>query len=216
MRENTILALDCSLRLTGVAVGRGGTILACESLDLGRRQAAELPLVAERALSAAGLGFADVGLVAVAGGPGYFTGIRVGVAYAVALAYGLGVRVVPVSSLEMLAASHPNPSGQEVLAVVYAGRGFVYAASFGAGTEGLPQGEYGGGALRAWVGEHPGAVAVSDDPDRAASAAGLDFPILEVRPDVARAAELAWLRRASAVPPAEVRASYCRAPQGTV
>ena len=175
MREDVVLALDCGLRLTGAAVARGGAVLAQESADLGRRQAAELPLMAERVLNESGLAFSDVGLMAVTCGPGYFTGIRVGVAYAAALAYGLAVRVVPVPSLAMLAASRPDPSDGEVLAVVYAGRGFVYAASFGSGSDALPVGEYGGEVLRSWMARH-GAVAVSDDPVRAAEAAGLDGP----------------------------------------
>ncbi len=224
MKDDVMLVLDCSLRLTGVAVARCGEVLSRESADLGRRQAAELPLMAERVLAAAGMAFADIGLTAVTSGPGYFTGIRVGAAYAAALAYGLGGRIVPVSSLEMLASSHPafsagtfseEPEG-EVLAVVYAGRGFVYAASFGSGADALPVGEYGGEPLEAWMRGHSGAVAVSDDPGRAAEAAGLTFPIVPIRPDVARAAELAWPRRACAVSPLEFRAVYCRAPQGTV
>ncbi len=224
MKDDVMLVLDCSLRLTGAAVVRCGEVLSRESADLGRRQAAELPLMAERVLAAAGMVFADIGLTAVTSGPGYFTGIRVGAAYAAALAYGLGVRIVPVSSLEMLASSHPafsagtfseEPEG-EVLAVVYAGRGFVYAASFGSGADALPVGEYGGEPLEAWMKGHSGAVAVSDDPGRAAEAAGLTFPIVPIRPDVARAAELAWARQACAVSPLEFRAVYCRAPQGTV
>ena len=224
MKDDVMLVLDCSLRLTGAAVARCGTVLAQESADLGRRQAAALPQMAERVLAAAGMAFADVGLTAVTSGPGYFTGIRVGAAYAAALAYGLGVRIVPVSSLEMLASSHPafsagtfsEESEGEVLAVVYAGRGFVYAASFGSGSDALLVGEYGGEPLEAWMKGHSGAVAVSDDPVRAAEAAGLTFPIVPIRPDVARAAELAWARRAHAVSPLEFRAVYCRAPQGTV
>lgn len=224
MKDDVMLVLDCSLRLTGAAVVRCGEVLSRESADLGRRQAAELPLMAERVLAAAGMVFADIGLTAVTSGPGYFTGIRVGAAYAAALAYGLGVRIVPVSSLEMLASSHPafsagtfseEPEG-EVLAVVYAGRGFVYAASFGSGADALPVGEYGGEPLEAWMKGHSGAVAVSDDPGRAAEAAGLTFPIVPIRPDVARAAELAWARQVCAVSPLEFRAVYCRAPQGTV
>lgn len=216
MREDIVLALDCSLRLTGAAVARSGEILAQESADLGRRQAAELPLMAERVLAAAGLAFADVGLVATANGPGYFTGIRVGAAYAAALAYGLGVRIVPVPSLAMLAASYPNLPKGEVLAVVYAGRGFVYAASFGTGPDALPVGEYQGEPLRAWMERHQGAVAISDDPARAAEAAGLDFPVSPVRPDVAKAAGLAWAGRENAVSPLGFRVVYCRAPQGTI
>ena len=88
MKDDVMLVLDCSLRLTGAAVARCGEVLSQESEDLGRRQAAELPLMAERVLAAAGMTFADIDLMAVTSGPGYFTGIRVGVAYAAALAYG--------------------------------------------------------------------------------------------------------------------------------
>ena len=87
MKDDVMLVLDCSLRLTGAAVARCGEVLSRESEDLGRRQAAELPLMAERVLAAAGMTFADIDLMAVTSGPGYFTGIRVGVAYAAALAY---------------------------------------------------------------------------------------------------------------------------------
>ena len=192
----------------------GGRVVASESLDLGRRQAAELPLVAERLLKSAGWAWGDIGLAAAASGPGYFTGIRVGAAWASALAYGLGVKIVGVSSLEMLAASCPDWGAGGALPVVYAGRGFVYAASFGCG-DALEQGEYSGEALSAWLAAHEGVAVVSDDPERALSALGLDLPIRAVRPDATRLAALAWERRATAVHPFEFRVAYCRAPMGT-
>ena len=61
-----------------------------------------------------------------------------------------------------------------------------------------------------------GVLPHGQDPGRAAETAGLTFPIIPIRPDVAKAAELAWDRRALAVSPLELRAVYCRAPQGTV
>jgi tRNA threonylcarbamoyl adenosine modification protein YeaZ len=167
-----------------VAVFLGAEILASESLDIGRRQAAELPLVVERVLAAANRRVEDIGLVAVTNGPGYFTGVRVGAAYAAALAYGLGVGVVPVSTLEMLAFPHIEADETTtVLALVYAGRGRVYAASFGPGAgspdtglpdAGLPAGEYGLAALEAWLSRRAGrkTTLVSDDPQKAAEALG--------------------------------------------
>ena len=127
--KDLILALDCSLRWTNVAVFADGGVLLSKCLDIGRRQAAELPLVVEGALKETGRAFSDIGLVAVTNGPGYFTGIRVGAAYAAALAYGLGVKIAPVSTLHMLAYPRVLQS-QPVLALVYAGRESVYAASF--------------------------------------------------------------------------------------
>ena len=212
MKDDVMLVLDCSLRLTGAAVVRCGEVLSRESADLGRRQAAELPMMAERVLAAAGMVFADIGLTAVTSGPGYFTGIRVGAAYAAALAFGLGVGLVPIPSLEMLALSCPDDTA--VLALVYAGRGFVYAASHGV-SEGCPAGEYGGEFIAEWMARHPGVQAISDDPQRAARAADLTFPIRAVRPDARVLTQAAWARRDRAIDPKDLKVAYCRAPQGT-
>jgi len=60
--------------------------------------------------------------VAVATGPGSFTGLRVGVSFALGLAKGLGVPIVPLPTLELQAARSDEP----VTAVVEAGRGRFY------------------------------------------------------------------------------------------
>jgi tRNA threonylcarbamoyl adenosine modification protein YeaZ len=60
--------------------------------------------------------------VAVAVGPGSFTGLRVGVSFGLGLAMGLGVPIVPLRSLELQAARSVDP----VVAVTEAGRGRVY------------------------------------------------------------------------------------------
>jgi tRNA threonylcarbamoyl adenosine modification protein YeaZ len=63
--------------------------------------------------------------VAVATGPGSFTGIRVGVSFGLGLAMGLRIPIVPLRTLELQAAR----SDQPVLAVAEAGRGRVYFRS---------------------------------------------------------------------------------------
>lgn len=212
----SLLAVDCSLRVTGVAVSVGGDIVYCESADLGRRQAAELPLMAERALRNSCLTFNDIGMIVSVCGPGYFTGIRVGCAYAAALAYGLNIPILPVLSTELLAGSYAGGEQKArtpLLCAVYAGHGSVYAASYGC-TDDLPVGEYDGDALMTWLhehdNEHNGVTVISDDADRAAKAVNLDIPITTVRPDVRAAAALAARRGSEAVLPAEFRAVYCK------
>jgi tRNA threonylcarbamoyladenosine biosynthesis protein TsaB len=242
MMKNLILALDCSLRRTNAAVfacsgeegEEKGEIIASESLDIGRRQAAELPLVVERVLAAASrgsgeAGLAAVGLVAVTNGPGYFTGLRVGGSYAMALAYGLGVEIVPVSTLRMLAYPHIE-AGEAVAALVYAGRGRVYAASFGCFRElnsgelcsgDLPAGEYSLPALESWLSRRAGqrTALVSDDPQKVAQTlqAGRDrilgLPILPSPPNASAVARLARRDRGAAVVPMSLRISYLREPQ---
>ena len=60
--------------------------------------------------------------VAVATGPGSFTGLRVGVAFGLGLAMGLEVPIIPLPSLELLAARSKEPA----IAVIEAGRGRFY------------------------------------------------------------------------------------------
>src|SRR5881275_394723 len=60
--------------------------------------------------------------VAVATGPGSFTGLRVGVSFGLGLAKGLGVPIVPLPTLELQAARSDEP----VIALADAGRGRFY------------------------------------------------------------------------------------------
>jgi tRNA threonylcarbamoyl adenosine modification protein YeaZ len=60
--------------------------------------------------------------VAVAVGPGSFTGLRVGVSFGLGLAMGLRIPIIPLRSLELQAARSHDP----VIAVTEAGRGRVY------------------------------------------------------------------------------------------
>jgi len=60
--------------------------------------------------------------VAVANGPGSFTGLRVGVSFGLGLAIGLRIPIIPLPSLELRAARSDAP----VTAVLDAGRGRVY------------------------------------------------------------------------------------------
>src|SRR5947209_6808637 len=73
--------------------------------------------------------------VAVASGPGSFTGLRVGVSFALGLAKGLGVPIVPLPTLELQAERSDEP----VTAVADAGRGrFYFLAPGGEVTLGGP------------------------------------------------------------------------------
>jgi tRNA threonylcarbamoyl adenosine modification protein YeaZ len=64
----------------------------------------------------------DVTKVAVVTGPGSFTGLRVGVSFALGLAMGLGIPIVPLPTLDLQAARSDEP----VTAIADAGRGRFY------------------------------------------------------------------------------------------
>ena len=168
---SVILAIDCCLKLTGAALSVDGEIIAREQEDLGRRQSAELPLMAERVMH--GYSWDALDYVALTNGPGYFTGLRVGAAYACGVAYASHAKIIPLSSLEILA--HSSRLSGQVLAVVYAGHGYVYAQC----KDKLEAGEYPVNAVRQWQKNNPDAKAVSDDPSRA------DIEALSVKPSIA-------------------------------
>jgi tRNA threonylcarbamoyladenosine biosynthesis protein TsaB len=88
-----------------------------------------MPAVAE-VMERAGLGYADLDAVAVGVGPGGFTGLRIGVATARALAAAHGLELRPVSSLAALAAGiEEDPA----LPLIDAKRGEVFAALYEGG-----------------------------------------------------------------------------------
>jgi tRNA threonylcarbamoyladenosine biosynthesis protein TsaB len=83
---------------------------------------------AEAALERAGLGWEEVERIAVGVGPGSFTGLRIGIATARALAQARGLPLVGVSSLEALARGAGEAA--VVLAVLDARRGEAFAAAW--------------------------------------------------------------------------------------
>jgi tRNA threonylcarbamoyladenosine biosynthesis protein TsaB len=94
--------------------------------------AAQLLALAAELLDEAGMTFADVDRVAVGLGPGTFTGLRIGVATARALAQSAGAELVGVSTLRALAveAQPLVEAGSGVLAVIDARRGEAFAAGW--------------------------------------------------------------------------------------
>ena len=100
--------------------------------------ATRLLAMADGLLAGAGVGWAEVGRIAVGVGPGTFTGLRVGVATARGLAQSLGCGLLGVSSLGALAGpalAEGRPGG--VLAVIDARRGEVFLAAHGPAGEQL-------------------------------------------------------------------------------
>lgn len=139
MSDPIILAIDTATEACSVAVnGSSGMVAECQ-VEANAHSQILLPMVS-RVLQHAGLTLADLDAIACGIGPGGFTGVRIGVSTAQALAMALGLRVYPVSSLQALAATTPHPS---VLTALDARKGEVYAAVYVQDATGLPvlQGE---------------------------------------------------------------------------
>jgi tRNA threonylcarbamoyladenosine biosynthesis protein TsaB len=127
-----ILGLDTATPATVVAVlpAAGEPVELRHEPGPGERpgHAAQLLPLARRALEAVGATFADVRRIGVGVGPGTFTGLRIGVATARALAQATGAEVAGISTLEALAVEAGDD--RAVLAVLDARRGEAYAAAF--------------------------------------------------------------------------------------
>lgn len=124
-----ILAVDTALKQGWAALGRDGELLASRALDPERTHSATLQPAVQEMLDELGLGPADLEGLAVDLGPGYFTGLRIGIAFVLGLALARGLKVAPLSSLSLLAGG-VEPGPDPVWAVIDARRGLVYAAPF--------------------------------------------------------------------------------------
>lgn len=131
------MGLDTALQRCSVAVLRGDTVVARMAEDLAKGHAERLAPMAAAVLEEAGARVADLGRIGVIVGPGGFTGVRVGLAFARGLAIGTGVPVVGVTSLAAIAANVEQIADDGLIgAVIDARRGQVYAGLYGAdGTE---------------------------------------------------------------------------------
>lgn len=98
-----VLAIDTSLDACSVAIARGHDPLASASEPMQRGQAERLAPMVRDLVAAAGVGFSDIDRLAVTTGPGSFTGVRVGLSFARAMALALSKPCIGVSTLEALA-----------------------------------------------------------------------------------------------------------------
>ena len=124
-----ILSIDsCSAVATG-AVLRGEVLAAEWVINDKKTHSVKLLPMLEQMLQAVDMEFADIDLFAVTTGPGSFTGQRIGVATAKALAHATGKPIAGVSALKAMAYNMPGFRGL-VCPIMDARRGQVYTALF--------------------------------------------------------------------------------------
>ena len=127
-----ILALESSAVAASAAVCEDGELLGQFFQHTGLTHSRTLLPMAEDLLKNCGLTLRDVDLIAVAAGPGSFTGLRIGVAAAKGLAWGLDKPCCGVSTLEAMAWNVAHVDGV-ICCAMDARRGQVYNAIFEAG-----------------------------------------------------------------------------------
>ena len=220
-----ILAIDTSLAACSAAVVDGKSLVGHRFEVIGRGHGEVLIPMIDDLRAGSALDFGDLDLIAVSVGPGSFTGVRVGIATARALALAADIPTRGFVSLEIIAAGAVHsglvPAGHGVTAVIDARRGEVYHQSFGrdliaatapalsplplaaANTPGIPGVLVGTGA----DGFHPYLADL-----------GKSWVLLDAaaQPDARVLARLAWEQRSAAaeggIENGPVRPLYLRAP----
>ena len=124
-----ILAFETSAKAASVALLENGKLLGESYQNTGLTHSQTLMVMAEDVLKTCGFTAQDVDAVAVAAGPGSFTGVRIGVAVAKGLAWGGEKPCYGVSTLEAMARTL-NPWQGLVVCVMDARRNQVYNAVF--------------------------------------------------------------------------------------
>ena len=197
----TLLGIDTSTALCAVAVVSDGRVLASKTAGVPQAHAEKLLSIIDACLLAAGTPDRRPDAVAVASGPGSFTGLRIGFSTAKGICFARGAALVAVPTFDAWAFNAVKddrvPAGSSILTVMSAGREDAYAALFRrAGTGFVTEREPAVYALRdlpALAGRPGDAAIIADDraraadwfpgisPDRIAAAAGLsDNPAIDV------------------------------------
>ena len=124
-----ILGIETATTQVGCAIGGVEGVLASFNANRGRRHAETLAPAIEFVCKQARVELQEISAVAVDIGPGLFTGLRVGIATAKAMAQALRVPMIGLSSLDLLAFP-VRYSNRLIVPVIDARRGEVFTAFY--------------------------------------------------------------------------------------
>lgn len=124
-----ILAIDTATRWAGLALHDGTAVLAEHGWHCQNNHTVEMTPAITDMLARLSLTTADLSGIAVAIGPGSYTGLRVGLALAKGLALVHGIPLLGVSTLDVVAAGF-GPADSQLVAVIAAGRRRITAAGY--------------------------------------------------------------------------------------
>ena len=133
-----LLALETSARAVSAAISEDGRILASGYQDTGLTHSRTLMPIVEHLFRNTALDLRDMDAVAVAVGPGSFTGIRIGVSAAKGLAFSVDKPAIGVSTLAAMA-RNVSFFGGLIVCAMDARRNQVYNALFESGEDGVPR-----------------------------------------------------------------------------
>jgi len=155
-----ILCLDTSGSYLNIALCREGQVIAGISkvADSGHSEMLSDELC--RLIDGQDIKFKDIGLLAVTTGPGSFTGLRVGIAFAKGLATGLKLKAIPLNTLDAMAFSL-NTEDQHMSPMIDAKKKEIYTALYDKkGGRPILSGEYHSVSPQKWLEGLPFGTAV--------------------------------------------------------
>jgi tRNA threonylcarbamoyladenosine biosynthesis protein TsaB len=133
-----LLALDTSSLACSVALQDGTAIVARYEEQPREHTRLLLPMIRE-ILRESGVPLAELDAIILGNGPGSFIGMRIAASVSQGLAYGAGLKIVPVSSLAAVAAEvFASSDADEVVVTQDAHMHEVYLGVFSRGTDDLP------------------------------------------------------------------------------
>jgi tRNA threonylcarbamoyladenosine biosynthesis protein TsaB len=113
MSKPLLLALETSTTVCSVALYKGTELLGASELQIEKSHSSHITVMIDQLLENCGEKLTDLDAIAVSGGPGSYTGLRIGTSTAKGLCYSLDIPLIEVSTLYGLAAQvigfTPNP-----------------------------------------------------------------------------------------------------------
>jgi len=125
-----ILALESSAKAASCAVVENGVLLASAFQATGLTHSRTLMPMLEAMLANAELPLTSMDAIAVAAGPGSFTGLRIGISAVKGLCWGTEKPCISVSTLEAMAMPLSHLEGQRIVCAMDARRQQIYNAVF--------------------------------------------------------------------------------------
>jgi tRNA threonylcarbamoyladenosine biosynthesis protein TsaB len=125
-----LLALETSSVVCSVALYKGEQLLGASELQIEKSHSSHITVMISQLVENSGFELKDLNAIAVSGGPGSYTGLRIGSSTAKGICYSLDVPLIDISTLHGLAAqviaSIPNPEGYLFCPMIDARRMEVY------------------------------------------------------------------------------------------
>lgn len=126
-----LLAIDTATRLMSIALHDGDRLLAEQTLQVNREHSVLLAPTIKKMMQTCNVELNELTALGVSIGPGSYSGLRIGVAFAKGMAAVRQLPLVGVSTLDTLAAGQPFYNTRtSLIAVVQAGRGRIIAQKY--------------------------------------------------------------------------------------